>query len=56
MIRYFIMIILICAMLASAWYGIPKHLELIEADAAFNECLQDLSYQECHAGIYGVQD
>ena len=53
MIKYFIYACLYGALLVSAYYGIPKHFEIIEADSAFNECMQDLTYQECRLGVYG---
>ena len=53
MIKYIILAALYALILSSAYYGIPKHIEIMKADRDFNECLQDLSYQECRLGIYG---
>lgn len=53
MIRYFIYACLYSALLTAAYYGIPKHLDIIEADSAFNECMQDLTLAECRLGVYG---
>ena len=53
MIRYIILMALYTVLMISAYYGIPKHIEAMEAESDFYECLQDLSYQECKLGIYG---
>ena len=54
MLKYILFSLSYVFLLTSAYYGIPKHIEIIEADKAFNECLQDLTYQECRLGVYGV--
>lgn len=52
MIKYFILILCYVFLLLAISEGLPKHLDLIEADSAFNECLQDLTYKECKTSIY----
>lgn len=53
MIKFIILAALYALILTSAYYGIPKHIDIIEADSAFNECIQDLTLAECRLGVYG---
>ena len=50
-LRYIILATLITFLTLAGYRAINKELEYMELESAFYECLQDLTYQECKAGI-----